>query len=51
MIMLNGNSPSNKFQEVVVEGNACSSIKDAGMSITNEVRRHNLQGITMKQQP
>ena len=37
------NSPSNKLHEVVIEGNTSSSIKDAGVSVPNEVTGHNLK--------
>lgn len=34
--------PGNELDKVVVEGDACTSIKDGGMGVTDEVRGHHL---------
>lgn len=37
------NSPGNELDEVVVKRDACSSIKDGRVSVTNEIRGHHLE--------
>lgn len=38
-----GDSPGNEFDEVVIKGNASTSIKDRGVGITDKVRGDNLR--------